>query len=269
MLLYYLGLEVTQTTANITISQGAYATKILEAAGLANCNPSVTPMESRLKLSKFSIEAAVDATEYRRIVGALRYLVNTRPDLAYAVGYVSRFMEKPSVEHLIAVKRILRYVAGKVNYRCHYRRKEGEAALLGYNDNDHGADVDSRKSTSGVLFFLGKNIITWQSQKQKVVALSSCEAEYISAATTSCQGVWLVCLLAELRGEEAGTVTLKIDNQSAIQLRKNPIFHDRSKHIDVKFNYIRECIKEGRVDVEPIDTKVQLADILTKALGRD
>ncbi|WVZ98286.1 LOW QUALITY PROTEIN: hypothetical protein U9M48_043748 [Paspalum notatum var. saurae] len=269
LLHYYLGLQVNQTATGITISQGAYATKILEAAGLAGCNASATPMETRLKLSKLSTEPAVDATEYQRIVGALRYLLNTRPDLAFEVGYVSRFVEKPAAELLAAVKRILRYVAGTVNFGCHYRRKEGEVALLGYSDSDHGADVDGRKSTSGVLFFLGGNIITWQSQKQKVVALSSCEAEYIAAATASCQGMQLARLLAELRGRETSAVKLNIDNQSAIQLSKNPVFHDRSKHIDVKFHYIRECIEEGRVDVEPIDTKLQLADILTKALGRD
>ena len=150
-----------------------------------------------------------------------------------------------------------------------YWRKEGKTALLGYSDSDHGADVDGRKSTTGVLFFLGENIITWQSQKQKAVALSSCKAEYIAAVTASCQGVWLARLLAELKGEEADAVTLKIDNQSAIQLSKNLVFHDRSKHIDVKYHYIRECIEEGRVDVEPINNKLQLADILTKALGRD
>ena len=119
LLRYYLSLEVNQTTAGITISQGAYAMKILEAAGLESCNLSITPMESRLKLSKSSADPAVEATEYRRIVGVLRYLVNRRPDLAYAVGYTSRFMEKPTTEHLVAVKRILRYVAGTVNYGCH------------------------------------------------------------------------------------------------------------------------------------------------------
>jgi hypothetical protein len=269
LLRFYLGLEVEQNQDGITISQGSYALKILQGAGLADCNASHTPMESRLKLSKYSTDDCVDATEYRRLIGALRYLVNSRPDLAYAVGYVSRFMEKPTVEHLVAVKRILRYVAGTVHLGCHYQKEAKKADLLGYSDSDHGADVDGRRSTSGVLFFLGKSVITWQSQKQKVVALSSCEAEYIASATASCQGVWLSRLLAEPRGKNADTITLKIDNQSAIQLSKNLVFHDRSKHIDVKYHYIRECVEEGRVDVEPVDTKFQLADILTKALGRD
>jgi hypothetical protein len=226
-------------------------------------------MESHLKLSKFSTHPAVDPTEYRRIVGALRYLVNTRPDIAFAVGYVSRIMEKPTTEHLVAVKRILRYIAGTVHLGCHYRRKERIVALLGYNDSDHRVDIDGRKSTSGVLYFYGNNAITWQSQKQKAVALSSCEAEYIAAATASCQGVWLARLLAELKGEKPGAITLKIDNQSAIRLSKNSVFHDRSKHINVKYHFIRGCVKEGRVNIEPINTKLQLADILTKALGRD
>ncbi len=269
LLSYYLGLEVKQNAEGITISQGAYARKIVEAAGLANCNTCLTPMESRLQLSKLSTHPPVDATEYRRIVGALRYLVNTRPDITFAVGYVSRFMEKPTTEHLVAVKRILRYVAGTADLGCHYRKKEKVVALIGYSDSDHGADVDGRKSTSGVLYFYGDNAITWQSQKQKAVALSSCEAEYIAAATASCQGVWLARLLAELKGEKPGAVTLKIDNQSAIQLSKNPMFHDRSKHIDVKYHFIRQCVEEGKVCVESVDTKFQLADILTKALGRD
>lgn len=269
LLHYYLGLEVNQIKTGITISQGAFALKILQGAGLAGCNASITPMESRLKLSKSSTDPAVDPTEYRRIVGALRYLVNTRPDIAFAVGYVSRFMEKPTTEHLVAVKRVLRYVAGTLDFGCYYQRKKGVADLVGYSDSDHAGDVDTRKSTTGVLFFLGSNAVTWQSQKQKIVALSSCEAEYIAAATASCQGVWLARLLAELRGEEAGAATLKIDNQSAIELSKNPVFHDRSKHIDTRYHYIRECIEEGRVQVEPVDTSNQLADILTKSLGRN
>jgi hypothetical protein len=261
---FYLGLEVEQRSNGTMVSQGAYALKILEATALAGCNLSHTPMEQRLKLSKSSTAPAIDPTEYRRIVGALRYLVNTRPDLAYAVGYVSRFMEKPTVEHLLAVKRVLRYVTGTVHQRCFYRRKGEKLKLTGYSDSDLSGDVDTRKSTTGVLFFLGDNVVSWQSQKHRVVALLSCEAEYIATATASCQGVWLGRLLAEIRGEDVDTVTLKIDNMSAIQLSRNPVFHERSKHIDTRYHYIRQCIEEGRVQVEAVNTNDQLADILMK-----
>jgi hypothetical protein len=203
------------------VSQSAYAVKILTAAGMIDCNASHTPMENRLKLIKSSTAPSVDATEFRRIVGALQYLVNTRPDLAYTVGYVSRFMEKPTTEHQAAVKHVLHYVAGTVDFGCQYKRERGAGSLVRFSDSDLAGDVDTRKSTTGVLFFLGRNLITWQSQKQKVVALSSCEAEYIAATTATCQDVWLACLLGELKGEEAETFTLKIDNQSAIQLCKN------------------------------------------------
>ncbi|XP_066361295.1 secreted RxLR effector protein 161-like [Miscanthus floridulus] len=175
---------------------------------------------------------------YRNIVGSLRYLVNSRPDLAYSVGYISRFMEKPTTEHLATVKRVLRYVAGTLHFGCHYKRKK-EAQLVGYSDSDLAGDIDTRKSTTGVVFFLDSNVITWQSQKQ------------------------------QLKGEEAGTISLKIDNEFAIALSKNPVFHDRSKHIDVRFHYIHECVEENRVQLQSIGTVEQLADILTKALGHE
>jgi hypothetical protein len=121
-----------------------------------------------------------------------------------------------------------------------------------------------------VFFFLDGNVVTWQSQNQRVVALSSCEVEYITSATTVCQGIWLNRLLAEFKGEvEADPFTLKIDNQSAIQLSRNPVFHDQSKHIDTIFHFIRQCVEEGRVNLEHVDTDSQLADILTKPLGHD
>jgi hypothetical protein len=268
LLHYYLGLEVTQGTEGITICQSAYAAKILESAGLSGCNPSDTPMESRLKLTKLSTAPEMDATKYRILVGSLRYLVNTRPDLAFSVGYVSRFMERPTTEHLVAVNRVLRYIAGTLHYGCHYQRRRG-ALLEGYSDSDLAGDIDTRKSTSGILFFLGSSIITWQSHKQKVVALSSCEAEYIAATTAACQGVWLAQLLAGLRGERVRAYTLKMDSQSAIQLSKNPVFHDRSKHIDTRYHFIRECVEHKRVKLEFVKTTEELADILTKALGRD
>ena len=129
-------------------------------------------------------------------------------------------------------------------------------------------DMDDRKSTSGVLFSLGGSPITWQSQKQKTVALSSCEAEYIAATSAACQAMWLRRLLEDMIGKQSDTTTIYIDNKSAIQLCKNPVFHDRSKHIEVRYHFIRECVESKKICVEHIRTEEQLADILTKPLGR-
>ena len=131
----------------------------------------------------------MDATEYRSLIGSLRYLCNSRPDLAYAVGYLSRFMEVPRQEHLTAVKRVLRYVAGTVHWGVHYHPGGVAPKLLGYSDSDLAEDVNDRKSTSGHIFFLAGGPVAWQSAKQRVVALSSCEAEYIAAAGAACEGV--------------------------------------------------------------------------------
>jgi hypothetical protein len=133
-------------------------------------------------------------------VGSLRYLAHTRADLAFSVGYVSRFMQRPTTEHQQAVKRIIRYVVGTLDHDIYYPRCPGEAHLVGYSNNDHVGDIDTNKSTSGVLFFSGKCVVSWQSVKQQVVALSSCEAEYIAAFTASTQAIWLVRLLSDLLG---------------------------------------------------------------------
>ncbi|XP_034570012.1 secreted RxLR effector protein 161-like [Setaria viridis] len=176
LLSYCLGIEVKQGVEGITLSQGSYARKILEKAGMEECNPCEVPMQAKLKLSQKSESPRVDATDqYRSLVGSLRYLVNTRPDLAFSVGYVSIFMEEPHEEHLAAVKHILRYIAGTSDLGLKYaRKKEDEPLLLGFSDSDLAGDVDSRKSTSGVIFFLRDSPISWQLAKQKVVALSSC-----------------------------------------------------------------------------------------------
>jgi len=157
---FYLSIEVKQDTDGITLGQSAYAARILDKAGMAGCNPVHVPMEPRFKLSKESSAPAVDATEYHSIVGSPRYLVNTRPDLAYSVGYVSRFMEKPTTEHLAAVKRILRYIAGTLNYGCRYVNGIGMARLIGFSDSDMAGDLDTRKSTTGVLFLLRSSAIS-------------------------------------------------------------------------------------------------------------
>jgi hypothetical protein len=143
-------------------------------------------MEAQLKLSRSGAGNLVDATHYRSIVGGLSYVVHTRPDISYAVGYVSRFMEAPTSEHLAAVKHLLWYVAVTLSYDIVYGRGRGAPNLLGFSDADLAGDVDDRKSTAGMIFFLGRSPVSWQSRKQRVVAASSCESEYIAASTTVC-----------------------------------------------------------------------------------
>jgi hypothetical protein len=164
---------------------------------------------------------------------------------------------------------VLRYIAGTLDHGLSYGRKEeGPARLVGYSDADMAGDIDGRRSTSGVIFFLGGNAITWQSSKQKVVALSSCEAEYIAMATAACQAVWLARLVTDMAGTKPGAPELRVDNQSAIALSKNPVHHDRSKHIDTKYHFIRDCSDRELVKLQYTPTELQLGDLLTKSLAR-
>jgi hypothetical protein len=268
LLSYYLGIEVAQKGDSITLCQSSYVGKILATAGMDECNATHTPMESKLQLSKQDSGGVIDATLYRSIVGSLCYLCNTRPDIMFAVGMVSRYLEAPGAPHWAAVKQILRYISGTVRYGCCYKRGAGAPTLVGFSDSDFAGNKDDRKSTTGTVFFLGSSAVTWASQKQKLVTLSSCEAEYVAATSGACQGVWLCRLLGDLIGDAPTTVKLRIDNMSSIALCKNPVYHDRSKHIDVKYHFIRECVEDGKVDVDHVSTDGQLADILTKAMGR-
>nr|GEU68731.1 putative reverse transcriptase domain-containing protein [Tanacetum cinerariifolium] len=180
----------------------------------------------------------VNPTEYRSIVGGLRYLTHTRPDISFAVAIVSRFMEKPTIKHLQAVKRILRYVKGTLGYGLKYSKGGKDITLTGYTDSDLANDVNDRKSTGGMAFYLNGNLITWASQKQRCVALSSCEAEFMAATMEACQGIWLRRLLSEITGQNISPATLLVDNRSSLDLMKNPVFHRRSKHIDIRFHFI-------------------------------
>jgi hypothetical protein len=166
------------------------------------------------------------------------------------------------------VKRIIRYVAGTLDHGLYYPRCPGATHFVGYSDSDHAGDIDTSKSTSGVLFFLGKCLVSWQSVKQQVVALSSCEAEYIAASTASTQALWLARLLGDLLGRDTEAVELRVDSKSALALAKNPVFHERSKHIRIKYHFIRSCLDEGSIKAGYINTQDQLADLLTKSLGR-
>lgn len=234
---------------------------------MLDSNLTKYPMEPKVQLSKDHMGKAVDSTMFKSLVGGLRYLVHTRPDISYAVGMVSRFMERPTVQHLNAVKRILRYVNGTKEYGLVYTENFGNHLLSGYSDSDLRGSVNDRKSTGGMAFYLSDSLITWVSQKQRCVALSTCEAEFIAATAAACQGIWLRNLLNRILDVNTGPVVIYVDNRSAIDLAKNPVFHGRSKHIDFRFHFIRECVENGEVIIKHIATEEQRADILTKALG--
>ena len=240
----YLGIQVMQEEDGIKMCQTRYAIRILDMFNMSDCNASKTPMECRLKLDRNGEGLEVESTCFRRIIGCLRYLTLTRPDLVYSVSYLSRFMSKSYSNHMTAAKRILRYVKGTINFGLKYKSDEG-SDLIGYCDNDYTGDLDDRKSTSGFIFFLGTNPIAWNCSKQKVIALSSCKAEYISSTMSVCQGIWIIRFMHELNGCEEKCFDVCIDNKSAIEISRNPVHHGRTKHIDVRFHFIRKCVEEG------------------------
>jgi hypothetical protein len=244
LLTYYLGIEVCQDNSRITLCQSSYACKLLEKTGMVNCNPSSTPMEARLQLAKKSSERLVNANEYQSVVGALQYLVHTRPDLAHSVSFVSRFMVEAHEDHLSAVKRILCYVAGTQEHGVRYARGRAEnLTLLGFSDSDHAGDVEDSRNTSGIPFYLGQSPISLHSQMQKSMALSSCDAEYMSSSVATCPAIRLARLLTEILGAAVKTPLLKVDNKATSDLIKNPVHHGRSKHIQIRYHFVHECCR--------------------------
>ncbi|GJR24787.1 leucine-rich repeat protein [Tanacetum coccineum] len=267
LLAYYLGIEVTQTGGEITIKQTGYINKILKETSMTDSNDTKIPMDPGTKLVKAEDGNSVDATYYRSLIGSLRYLLHTRPDLSYSIGLLSRFMQDPKDHHLKAVKQVIRYIRGTKEHGIIYK-KEGGCKITGYSDSSYGINTDKGKGTTGIVFYFGESPITWCTQKQPTVALSSCESEFMAATGAACQALWLKRLLSELTGWEEKRVTLKVDNISAIALVRNPVFHGRSKHIDIRYHFIRECVENGHINVEHVSGELQRADILTKALPR-
>lgn len=263
---YYLGIEVKQGTECIELNQSSYAKKILEKDGLGDCNSTKYPMDPKEHISKDEKGRTVDPKMYKIMVGGLRYLVNTRPDIAFSVGIVSHYMERPTTLHLSAVKRILRYIKGIMHFGLVYTSDGGNNVITGFSDSDLGGTIDDRKSTGGMAYYLNESLISWVSQKQRCFALSSCEAEFMAATAAACQGIWLRNVLSQITAGFIGPVTLHIDNKSVIDLAKNPVFHGRSKHIDIRYHFIRECVERGEIIVKHVSSDKQRANSLTKAL---
>jgi hypothetical protein len=176
-------------------------------------------------------------------------------------------MEAPTELHHQAVRKILRYLKGTLDYGLFYKtQKSGKCELIGFSDSDYAGDAEDRKSTSGYVFLLSGAAISWSSKKQPVVTLSTTEAEFIATASCACQGIWLNRILEEVKHAQQGPIMLFCDNNSTIKLSKNPVLHGRSKHIDVRFHFLRDLTKEGKVELVHCRSAEQIADILTKPL---
>ncbi|XP_058080103.1 secreted RxLR effector protein 161-like [Magnolia sinica] len=188
---------------------------------------------------------------YRQIVGSLIYLTLSRPDIAYVVGVVSRFMQTPKKPHLEVVHRILRYVKGTINLGLLYKNG-GACKIVGYCDADYGGDHDTRRSTTGYVFNLGSGAISWCSKRKPTVSLSTTEAEYRAMAMTAQESTWLMQLMRDLHQPDDYPMILHCDNQSTICLAENPVFHARTKHVEVYYHFVRENVLQGEIEMSHV-----------------
>ena len=268
---YILGMEVKRNREEktMTISQKSYLESVLARFDMQNCNPVGTPLEAGKKFVKISDdEEPVDVRKYQAAIGSLNYAaIATRPDLSVAVSMLSQHMRNPSADHWSGVKRVLRYIRGTIDFGLKFTYSDN-FVLHGFADADWAGCTESRKSTSGEFFQIGNCAVSWRSKKQSVVALSSCEAEYISLCSATQEVVWLRRLLKSIGFHQDQATTICEDNQGAICLSKNPKDHTRTKHVDVKFHFTRETIEKNVVSLEYCPTGKMLADTLTKGLAK-
>nr|GFB09341.1 putative ribonuclease H-like domain-containing protein [Tanacetum cinerariifolium] len=263
---YFLGIEVLRSKQGIFICQKKYVLDLLAETGMIDCKPVDTPMMVNQKLYMEEKAKLADKGRYQRIVGKLIYLSHTRPDIAYAVGVVSQFMHQPQISHMKAVLRIIRYLKGTPGHEVLFKAN-GHLETQVYTDADLTGDKGNRRSTSGYFTLVGGNLVTWGSKKQKVVALSSAEAEFRGITRGLAEALWIRKLLSEIRYHSTQTSKIMCDNKAAIQISENPVQHDRTKHIEVDRHFIKEKLENGIIELSFVRSKDQLADILTKAVS--
>ena len=267
-----LGMEITRDRSNrkLFLSQKSFAEKVIRRFGMEKAKVVSTPLAVHFKLSASLSPKSDDERKYMEkvpyssAVGSLMYLmVCTRPDIAQAVSVVSRYLSCPGKGHWEAVKWIFRYLKGTINARLEFGK--GNGPLTGYVDSDFGGDLDKRRSLTGYIFTLGDCAISWKSQLQPTVALSSTEAEYMAITEAIKEAIWLKAFVGEMSSFN-GPIVVFCDNQSAVHLTKDRMHHERTKHIDIRYHFVRDVISEGKVLVKKIGTESNPADMLTKPL---
>jgi hypothetical protein len=197
---YFLGMEILNTSKGLILHQAKYASEILKKFNMMDCNSAITPSDTNFRGEGIENEESIDPTLYRQLIGSLRYLCQSRPDISLFVGLVSRFMSQPMKSHFLAAKRILGYINGTLQYGILFPFGNGcsKLELIGYSDADWCGDKIDRRSTTEFVFKLNGAPISWSSKKQSIVALSSCEAEYVAGCATACQAIWLQQVYEEL-----------------------------------------------------------------------
>jgi Reverse transcriptase (RNA-dependent DNA polymerase) len=273
-----LGIEISRNRAarTLSLSQSGYVRDLLKRHDMGECNAVLTPVEKGVVQRK-SVEDYVAAAEmtkrYQSIVGAVMYaMCCTRPDIAFTISTLSQYSSNPDKLHWRGLQHLLRYLKGTIDHKLTYQGTgtiTTAPELNGYCDADYGGDLDGRRSTTGYVFLLCGAPISWQSKKQKTVAMSSCESEYMALASAVKEVLWLRALMKDLGYNSASPTKLWCDNQGAIRLAKNPEHHERTKHIDIRYHLIRLHLEEGVVDLQHVSTLQQAADCLTKGLERE
>ena len=272
-----LGLEIHRDHPNhhLHLSQSQYIVNLLQEHGMDDCKPVATPLNPGSRLStSMSPQNASEASEmhsvpYISVVGSLMYLaVTTRPDITYAAGVLARFNSNPGQLHWQAAKHVLRYLKGTMEHKLVYQPTDHPQLFTTYSDADHGGNPDNGKSTGGYVVKIGSGAVSWSSKLQSLVALSTTEAEHISAVEAGKEILWMRQFMGELGYETSGPSQLNMDNQSAIAVSKNPEHHGKMKHLSLCLFWIRDAVQEGLISPTFVTTQNMVADIFTKALDR-
>ncbi|KAM1340841.1 hypothetical protein ACFX2H_039173 [Malus domestica] len=265
-LTYFLGLHIQyRDDGSLFISQTKYAKDVLQKAGMENCKFTSTPSKPHTQILAGEGTLLSDPSHYRSIVGALQYLTFTRPDIAHSVNMVCQFMAQPTDLHMFLVKRILRYIQGTIGYGLQYTKSK-EFNITAYSDSDWAADINTRRSITGFVVYLGTNPISWQSKKQSTVSRSSTEAEYKALAHCAADVFWIRSVFKDIHQYILVPPSLYCDNLSALALSSNPVFHSKIKHLDTYYHFVREKVQKRDLLVHYIPTEDQVADVFTKGL---
>ncbi|KAJ9541622.1 hypothetical protein OSB04_028128 [Centaurea solstitialis] len=261
---FFLGLQVRQFSDGIFINQSKYIFDLLKKYDMSGCHSIGTPMATGNSIGPDHEGKDVDLRNYRSMVGSLMYLTASRPDIMFATCVCARYQAKPKESHLAAVKRIFRYLKGTPYYGIWYPKGLG-FELQAYTDADYGGCNMDRKSTSGHLQFLGNKLVSWASKKQQCVSTSTAESEYVAAASCYSQVLWMQSQLRDY-GLEYKKITIYCDSKSAIAISANPVQHSKTKHIDIRYHFLKDNVEKENIEMYFVNTEYQLADLFTKAL---